>query len=178
MHKHKDTISHILIRYYWPTFIFFLQKRSEIPIFSDCQSTEEPNIAQSVRKVLFVRRKPSEQTGWWNNGACWATANQRGWVLCFRESAENTKLLKRCAHLSNTDDTGLLIHNAAALHSKLVACNRFSKSHCWKWSFNTLFKTDCSDILNNVSVYVFWVNPSITLMGKATLLYISGPFCL
>lgn len=73
--------------------------------------------AQGGRKVLFVRRKPSEQTGWWDNRACWAATNRRGWVLCFRESAENTKLLKHCAHLSNTDDTGLFIQHAAQPHT-------------------------------------------------------------
>lgn len=100
--------------------VFFLAKNKKDSNFSDCQSTEEPNITQSGRKVLFVHRKLSEQTSWWNNGACWATANQRGWVLCFRESAENTKLLKRCAHLSETDDTGLLTHNAAALNRPAI----------------------------------------------------------
>ena len=37
--------------------------------------------------------------------------------MCFRESAENTKLIKRCAHLRNTDDTRLLIQNAAQPHT-------------------------------------------------------------
>lgn len=91
----------------------FSPKKSEIPILPGCQSTEEPNIARGGSKVLFVHRKPSEQTACWNNGACWATTNHRGWVLCFRESAENTKLVKRCARRSNTDDTGLSIENAA-----------------------------------------------------------------
>lgn len=97
--------------------------------------------------------------------------------MCFRESAENTKLLKRCAHLGNTDDTGLLIQNAAPPHTVnswpaiglpiAIAGN----DHL---TFNIILsgknlKTECSEILNNVSVYVFWVNPSIMLMGKATL---------
>lgn len=103
----------IILTYLYP----FPAEKVRESNFLGCQSTEEPNIAQSGRKVLFVRRKPSAQTGWGNNGACWATTNHRGWVLCFRESAENTKPLKRCAHLGNTDDTVLLIQNAAAPHT-------------------------------------------------------------
>lgn len=37
--------------------------------------------------------------------------------MCFRESAENTKLLKRSAHPGDTDDTGLLIQNASQPHT-------------------------------------------------------------
>lgn len=106
---------------------------------SGCQSTEQPNIVQGSRKVLFVCRKPCEQTGWWNNGACWATTNHRGWVLCFRESAENTKLLKCCAHLSNTDDTGLLIQNAAQPPTVNSQPEIGLAIALWKKSFDRLF---------------------------------------
>ena len=98
-------------------YLSSLRKSQRFQYFGVVKAQRSPILRRAGRKVLFVRRKPSEQTAWWNNGACWATTNHRGWVLCFRESAENTKLLKRCARLSNTDDTGLLIQNAAQPHT-------------------------------------------------------------
>lgn len=41
----------------------FLADKVRDSNFLGCLSTEERDIAQSGRKVLFVRRKPSEQTG-------------------------------------------------------------------------------------------------------------------
>lgn len=99
------------------TYLYFLpagkvRNRNFLWIYlfiSGCQSADEPNITQSGRKVLFVSRKPNEQTGRRDNGGCRSATNHRGWVLSFRESAENTKLLKSCAHVSDTDETGLYI---------------------------------------------------------------------
>lgn len=50
-----------------PTFyLIFHQKKKKQNVrdsnISGGQSTEEPNLAQDGRKVLFARRKPSQQT--------------------------------------------------------------------------------------------------------------------
>ena len=134
---------------------FFASENVRDSNISGCQNTEEPNIARGGRKVLFVRRKPSEQTGWWDNGPCGATTNHRGWVLCFGEFAENTKPLKRCAHLGYTDDTGLLIQNAAQPHTANSQPEIDSPTVLLEIILNVKY-----GILNCVSDYVFRVNPS------------------
>lgn len=42
---------------------FFPQKKSEIPIFRVVKAQRSPILCGAGRKVLFVHRKPSEQTG-------------------------------------------------------------------------------------------------------------------
>lgn len=119
-----------------PTFIFLSSEKVRFSNITGCESTEEPNTAVCGQKVLFVHRKLSEQTGRRDNGACWATTNHRGWVLCFGESAENTKLLKRCAHLCDSDDTEVFIQNAAQPHTEnSQASNKLSQCQCWKGDY-------------------------------------------
>lgn len=100
--------------------------------------------------------------------------------MCFRESAENTKLLKRCAHLGNSDDTGLFIQNAAQPHAvNARPAGGLPSARGWKISFKQRFilsgknlKTESTDILNYIPVDVLWLNPSLCYAdGKSNMIF-------